>query len=157
MNFVENIVSKDQWSGDNGDTDRINQHIAWSALSILRDKVQGPFSVLDLHSQLVWSSLLLRPPCRWQKLSLHVPVGTEDRNVEVVLDIGHNPAAIAALTKRIEMDYADKPVRVVYAMSRDKDVRACMEIILRVVGKDRIYFAEVGYHVCVVYFVYRIA
>jgi hypothetical protein len=110
---------------------------------ILRSRVQGPFTRVNVVAREVQENLVLRPPCRWQKVTVEVTVHGSTRAVEVVLDIGHNPAAITALANRIKMDYSSKPVRVIYAMSRDKDVRSCMQIMLGAVDLRRIYFAEV--------------
>lgn len=46
-----------------------------------------------------------RPPCRWEKHQYVVQDGDLSGEVEVVLDMGHNPAAVAALLRRIDREY----------------------------------------------------
>ena len=61
----------------------------------------------------------------------------------MILDLGHNPAAVSALSRRIMRDLSDCTVRVVYAMSRDKDVCSCLQTMLTAVHQhDRIHFVQ---------------
>ena len=62
--------------------------------------------------------------------------------VQVVLDVGHNPAAVGALMKRIKRDFAGRNVHLVYAMSRDKDVRTCLRSVFAAMPYNHIHFAQ---------------
>ena len=77
--------------------------------------------------------------------------------IEVVFDVGHNPAAIAALVERIKREYGGHNsdpsskseseihwnVRMVYGVSRDKDAAACLAALLTVIPPQHIHFAQV--------------
>jgi folylpolyglutamate synthase/dihydropteroate synthase len=153
LNFVENVLNDEGFEPASqapisndliADTDSINCRISLAALVVLQRKVGSRFSNLAVRSEAVQASLLQRPPCRWQKLYSSVLANSENMvSVEVFLDCGHNPAAVRALANRIRQEYSGRPLRVIYAMSRDKDVRSCLQTILTAVALDRIYFAEV--------------
>eukprot|EP01034_Spumella_vulgaris_P021644 gene21644-27684_t len=135
------------------DTDLLNSELSLLALCMLRE-YSPSFSTLDVGSEAVREGLARRPPCRWEIFS-HVvrlsppPASSSAADnlsgevaVTAVLDMGHNPAAISALCRRIQRDYADKHVRVVYAMSRDKDVRSCLRTVLSAVPHSHIHFIQ---------------
>jgi folylpolyglutamate synthase/dihydropteroate synthase len=146
LNFVENVLNDEGFEPASqapisndliADTDSINCRISLAALVVLQRKVGSRFSNLAVRSEAVQASL-------WQKLYSSVLANSENMvSVEVVLDCGHNPAAVRALANRIRQEYSGRPLRVIYAMSRDKDVRSCLQTILTAVALDRIYFAEV--------------
>jgi folylpolyglutamate synthase/dihydropteroate synthase len=81
------------------------------------------FPTLDVTSAAVREGLIRRPPCRWETFSHVVQLTTreneeskeEEKTEEVlvtaVLDMGHNPAAIDALCRRIQRDLGNKHVR----------------------------------------------
>ena len=138
-------------------TDRLNARICLAALHLLREQ-GGPFSRsgADLLGHASLEGIHINPPCRWQRLLYHptTPQAEEEvdekkdtgtgTGVEVYLDVGHNPAAMAALMRRVRVDLVqrNRPVRILYAMSRDKDVRACVSMLLTAVSADRIHFAQ---------------
>ena len=85
-------------------------------------------------------------------------VSSGEVEIEVVFDVGHNPAAIAALVERIKREYGvghnSDPssklegekhwnVRMVYGVSRDKDAAACLAALLTVIPPQHIHFAQV--------------
>jgi folylpolyglutamate synthase/dihydropteroate synthase len=151
------------------DTDDLNAHIAFGALCILSEKSKliqnndpndknenaefySVFSAIDVKSDSVQIALQSRPPCRWEELTVSTTIDSKngvegiDRrkvDVEVVLDVGHNPAAMEALSLRIHEIYPHRGVRVLYAMSRDKDVRTCVKHIIGVAPHDHIHFVQV--------------
>ena len=110
------------------DTDTRNSRISLAALCVLRS-CGGVFAALNVQSSSVLDPLQLRPPCRWEKRSvtLYVPrragniwssLGNSacdehrlEVQVECVMDVGHNPAAIAALVRRIQREYLSTPYR----------------------------------------------
>jgi len=134
------------------DTDALNADISRKALILLR--AQGNvFASLEPDSESI--HLILRqsrPPCRWEVH--HVTVSLPSRedispvkppkaaSVQVVLDVGHNPAAVGALMKRIKRDFVGRNVHVLYAMSRDKDVRTCLRSVLAATPYKHIHFAQ---------------
>jgi len=87
------------------------------------------FSAIDVMSDSVQKALQSRPPCRWEELTVSTSIETLldngesnhvdkviDRlvkkiDVEVVLDVGHNPAAMEALSQRIHEMYPQRGVR----------------------------------------------
>jgi folylpolyglutamate synthase/dihydropteroate synthase len=92
------------------------------------------FSSLDLQDSRLRTALRATAPCRWERLRVPVTIAlpkelgsdsaasaaeprplpaaaTATREIEVVLDIGHNPAAIAALMRRAKLEFAGKRVR----------------------------------------------
>lgn len=63
----------------------------------------------------------------------------------MILDLGHNPAAVSALARRIQRDLPRSScnVRLVYAMSRDKDVLSCLKTMMEAVPQlDHIHFVQ---------------
>lgn len=129
------------------DTDNLNRKISFAALYLLQYHVGGLFSRLHLlePSKLTENNSLLsrRPPCRWENIDVNVKVSNEKTvNVKVILDVGHNPAAIAAITRRIKTDFQGQKIRMIYAMSRDKDIRSCLRELLTAVSPENIYFAQ---------------
>jgi hypothetical protein len=108
------------------DTDRLNAELSLLALCMLKE-YSPSFSTLDLSSALLREGITRRPPCRWETFS-HVVQSTrrrrrregeqeegeekkEEVTVTAVLDMGHNPAAIRALCRRIKRDLGNKHVR----------------------------------------------
>lgn len=85
-----------------------------------------------------------RPPCRWEKHTVVV----KDVPVEFVFDMGHNPAAIAALVRRTRAEYghSSRPLRLVCGMARDKDVAACVASLATIFAESReVYFVKASY------------
>merc|ERR1712146_751490 len=107
---------------------------------------------------------LLRPPCRWEGFFVKVdlpkeahelatvsPVqrisdtnGNTGSNVQVILDVGHNPAAIEGLLQRVKAELLShgKDVHMLYAVSRDKNVRECLRAIMKTISPEKIHFAQ---------------
>ena len=122
--------------------------IARGALTLLKSQLGGCFQGLVLEGADFEESLDKRPPCRWEVLNKSVSMGGGggSSKVRVVMDVGHNPAAVAALAARIRLDLADFDVYVVYAASRGKDVGACMRAIGDACSSsDKVFFAECNY------------
>jgi folylpolyglutamate synthase/dihydropteroate synthase len=116
--------------------DVINANLCIAGFHLLK-KQGGLFASVNLFSNEVLAGIQSRPPCRWEQ--------HEMKGVQVVLDVGHNPAAVDSLMKKVQRDLITgkkKNVRVLYAMSRDKDVRTCLRSILTVVPGNCIHFAQ---------------
>ena len=107
---------------DYEDTDVLNSRIAHAALSILRETQialgKDLFAAIDVWSAKVHHALCTRPPCRWEIHNVLVEANGERTGsgngesvkvpVTVVLDVGHNPAAVAALSRRIRKQFTGK-------------------------------------------------
>eukprot|EP00428_Durinskia_dybowskii_P079355 CAMPEP_0170450310 /NCGR_PEP_ID=MMETSP0117_2-20130122/51703_1 /TAXON_ID=400756 /ORGANISM="Durinskia baltica, Strain CSIRO CS-38" /LENGTH=547 /DNA_ID=CAMNT_0010711597 /DNA_START=123 /DNA_END=1763 /DNA_ORIENTATION=+ len=72
--------------------------------------------------------------------SLREPSGVDE--IDVILDMGHNPAALGALARRIAYKFPGRNVRMVYAMSRDKNVRTCLQNVLAVIPPTHVHFVQ---------------
>jgi len=127
------------------DTDALNADLSHAALHILRAQ-GGVFSKLNPSSAEIQDTLVRsRPPCRWEEHTVAVTVGGGVvRKVNVILDVGHNPAAVGALMKRVKRDFTDGNVHVLYAMSRDKDVRTCVRAVASSIPNRNIHFINSG-------------
>jgi len=127
------------------DTDALNADISHAALLLLHAQ-GGMFASLETSSDVLQQTLRqARPPCRWEVH--HTTVETNKKtiaSVQVVLDVGHNPAAVGALMKRIKRDLGGRNVHVLYAMSRDKDVRTCLRSVFAALPFQNVHFAQSG-------------
>jgi folylpolyglutamate synthase/dihydropteroate synthase len=103
------------------DTDRLNTNLSLAALCLLKQEVGGVFAGIDVRSEAVQRALHSRPPCRWEVHRTNI-VTSEGKpvSVEAVLDVGHNPAAMGALTRRINAEYNGRPVRYSTILSHCK-------------------------------------
>ena len=118
---------------DYEDTDVLNSRIAHAALSILRETQvalgNDVFAAIDVWSTQVHHALSTRPPCRWEIHNVLVdatPTHSTSGSISgesmggsmmgervqvpvtVVLDVGHNPAAVAALSRRIRKQFTGR-------------------------------------------------
>ncbi len=84
-----------------------NRALAQLALTVI------PFSK-------VWDGLCRTPPCRFQRI---------DREIPMILDVGHNPAALRSLFARISTTFPDKQCCVVAAFSSDKEIEPSLEVL----------------------------
>lgn len=143
------------------DPDAMNGFLCLLALHIL-SQPGGAFADGRLFRGVVGCGL--RPPCRWEEFRVRVSGGggsegssdnltiaaagpgeeSESDVVKVVLDVGHNPAAVGALMKRVRKQYISQAaeVRVLYAVSRDKNIRECVRAIVANVSPDRVHFTQ---------------
>jgi dihydrofolate synthase/folylpolyglutamate synthase len=102
------------------------------------------------------------PPCRFEQLTVEVPrcssasasasasaapriVSIDDAphtdsnnftNVDVVVDVAHNPAALDAVVRRVRHAYAGRPVRVVAGLSASKDLGNGLRPLLELCTTD---------------------
>lgn len=160
-------------SGDFIDTDQINAIITLVALHIL-SAVDSPGGIFADRRNVILTAgadgCALRPPCRWQEFCVSVVgAGHEEekkeegdesvlptvvplaqapkrRNstIQVILDVGHNPAAVGALLQRVKKEFLcqGKDVNVLYAVSRDKNIRECVRAIVKCIPPEKIHFAQ---------------
>ena len=139
LSLVDEVLAEhdlDYWLADDvEDTDVRNSRIALAALCLLK-RNNCCFASLDLHNAAIHTALMCRPACRWEKRIVTVTIPTTTYtttsqlvagsssgarlapvDVECVMDVGHNPAAISALAQRIVKDYSKRPVRFQHVTS----------------------------------------
>lgn len=92
------------------DTDQLNSCLSLLTI-LLYDKHAQPLPELLDNIQLVQNALQVRPPCRWEKHIHSVKDSDREGIVEVILDMGHNPAAITALLDRLNREYPSRHIR----------------------------------------------
>jgi folylpolyglutamate synthase/dihydropteroate synthase len=97
------------------DTDALNSNLALLTLHLLQKHRPHALPQLDLQSAATARGLDARPPCRWEEHTYTDPASGVV--VDVVLDMGHNPAALAALARRIAHKFPGREVR--YATHAD--------------------------------------
>lgn len=145
---------------DGGETDKLNTALALLGLCLLASRPPSdafgfqPFATKLNHllltsrddntKETLTKALNSRPPCRWEKHTV-VMRGVP---VEFVFDMGHNPAAIAALVRRTRAEYgsSSRPLRLVCGMARDKDVAACVASLASIFTESQqVYFVKASY------------
>ena len=129
---------------DEADFELENQAIARAALRELGAALPlvpvNPEPLLDSFSRVptaadvcasavfVEHALASTPRCRFERLR----VG----DVNVVMDVGHNPAALMRLFARLRSEFPDAAFRAVLGCSADKDMAAMCAILLQHCGSD---------------------
>ena len=103
------------------DYDEENARIATAAIKLLEK--------FDIPEDIVQQGTRERPPCRFEILEL-------DENLTVVLDVAHNPDAMAYLVRKLQGTYANDMFRMVVGMSSDKDLGQCGRSILEAVNDN---------------------
>ena len=119
------------------DYDLENSMIARSALKILCDKqIKGDSKrKISISEEILKKGLAQRPPCRFEKITFHSAVS--GKGVEVILDVAHNPDAIAYLVKKLAATYPElqeDKMRIVVGFSADKDLKVCGSTMLEFVS-----------------------
>lgn len=151
--------------------DEINYMLSLEAIRLLR-KILPPRSNCSNEAngpeeEQVLAALRQLPPCRWQQIRYQHP--SYDVEIEVILDVAHNPAALEALLHRLDSylqadiggpadsktiasngkgdeshckDY-EAIVHVVYAASRTKDMRSCLHLLADHLPLSSIHLTQV--------------
>lgn len=123
------------------DVDDVNKHILRAAIQLLKQRNTSPFD--RVTDEALTKGLEQRPPCRFEQLE----VECDGKTVEVVLDIGHNPPAVATLQVKAKA-YArrlNKGIRMIIGMSRDKDILSSLRMLGEVSSKDKISFVQAAH------------
>ncbi len=139
------------------DTDKLNSAISIAALILLKT-AYPEYDKIIIDDNIVTRIVRKRPPCRWELHQVLVNTNGQLRTndgediasesssstfpVDVIFDVGHNPAAISALVRRIKMEFSHRIVHIIYGVSRDKDVRQCLKQILSVVNDKCVHFTH---------------
>lgn len=137
------------------DFDEENSAIAAHALEMLSKK--PGFEALSTKA--IELGVRCRPPCRFEMLRVHwdknqgaasslalddqaanaalasSALGVADGQglapaVRVCLDVGHNPPALRMLLAKLKANFPKSPLRFVLGMSRDKDMAACVGLVV---------------------------
>jgi folylpolyglutamate synthase/dihydropteroate synthase len=105
------------------DSDALNANIALLGLHLLQRHHPAAFPQLDIRGEATARGLEARPPCRWEEHVYQLPTSGDndavssegssavEAQVDVVLDMGHNPAALAALARRIAYKFPGRNVQ----------------------------------------------
>ncbi|CAM9667103.1 unnamed protein product [Scytosiphon promiscuus] len=118
-------------AGDAVDFDAENSRLAEAALILL-----GRFHPdLLVDEDAVRRGVSQRPPCRFEVLR-------GGRGGDLVMDVAHNPPAIARFFEKVAREFPGRRVRVVAAFSSDKDAKVCLKTILKHADPERIHLAE---------------
>lgn len=106
--------------------DEENQAIAKAALELL-----------CLPSAAIEKGLKERPPCRFETWTRQqLPKYHNNTFPEaVILDVAHNPDGLLHLFKAIRNKHGIRPLRVLFGLSKTKDISACLAI-LKANGND---------------------
>lgn len=91
-----------------------NREIAREALNHLAEDFQ-------ISEEAIQKGLEARQPCRFERVP-GSPV--------IILDVAHNPDGIRHLFQMVDHDYSGKPLRLLFGLSKNKDVKACLELII---------------------------
>jgi len=139
---VEGILSKD---GEYVDYDIENSIIARSALKILEmnniEKEKFPIA-----EEMISKGVGQRPSCRFEEII--VPGPSAGKSVKVILDVAHNPDAMAYLVKKLQSTYPNmqEKTRIVVGFSADKDLKLCGSALLGyVTDASRLHLVEAAH------------
>ena len=135
--------------GNTEDIDVLNSDIATAALQLVAgDTANIPGSdihkcnVEKLRRRLTEKSANfgiaynVRPPCRFQIVTVQKTLGGSAVDVDVILDVAHTHDAIHSLCGKVKALKASD-VHVVFGMCADKNVRKCIEHISNLVGPGK--------------------
>lgn len=99
-----------------------NQQIARTSLHELSKR-------FTLSDEAIESALLVRPPCRFQVLKREKSSNwTRAFPEAVILDVAHNPDGLEKLFSAVRMYYPGRLVRALVGMSKDKDLKSCLNV-----------------------------
>lgn len=93
-----------------------NSSTAKSALLLLQKKFSR------ISNKAINAGIKERPACRFQCFS---PKGSSKYPKSVIFDVAHNEAAFSCLFKSIKSKFKDTPIRVLFGLSRDKNIEKC--------------------------------
>jgi dihydrofolate synthase/folylpolyglutamate synthase len=104
-----------------------NQEIAKDVLFFLQKK-------FSLKKEAIEKGLKKRPFCRFEVFSSENHFIADGKNLikvpDIVLDVAHNVDAFEALFNAVKSKFNLK-IRVVFGMSKDKDISSCSKVILK--------------------------
>jgi dihydrofolate synthase / folylpolyglutamate synthase len=83
--------------------------------------------LLNIRPDAIKHGLNALPPCRLEIVP--PPKASMSWPPEVILDVAHNPDGLENLFKAVRLRHPDKPIRLVFGLSYNKDVRGCLAIL----------------------------
>jgi len=90
-----------------------NNLIASSALTILSH-------LLPISGEAIQKGLAAKQPCRFEIF---------DREIPIILDVAHNPNGLARLFTLVKTQYPNRPIRVLFGLSKNKDLQGSVKVI----------------------------
>jgi len=140
-----NVLPKDLLTAV--DFDKENSQIAEAALRILTEEDsmnRGDNSRLKtITDHDIEQGVSTRPACRFETVTIRCP--KTEKNVTVILDVAHNPPALAQLLTKLESTFPGTKRRIVIGMSSDKDIGLSADIILSVVPPGNIHLVQAAH------------
>lgn len=114
--------------GESLDYDIENAMIARAALKIL--EMSGKGGKFPIAEEILSRGVGHRPPCRFEEMS--IPGPATGKPIKVILDVAHNPDAMAHLVKKLQATYPTmkEKTRIVVGFSADKDLKLCGSALL---------------------------
>lgn len=76
---------------------------------------------LNIPEQYILQGLKTKPICRMETFNY--------QGKTIVLDVAHNPDGLTRLFSGLKEIYPDKPLRIIFGLSQNKDLEACLKII----------------------------
>jgi len=68
----------------------------------------------NLSEESMAEALKMRPPCRFEKMG------------NILFDVAHNPDALAHLIASFDYHFPNRRLRVIFGLSKDKDIAGCL-------------------------------
>lgn len=81
---------------------------------------------LGISNQAIDEGINARMPCRMELMTKKLPNSTEQM---IVLDVGHNPDGLEHLFAAIKQRFPEMPLRVLFGLSKTKNLHDCLSII----------------------------
>ncbi len=75
---------------------------------------------LGIRKTSIDAGLKIRPPCRMELICQPPPV---------ILDVGHNPDGLEHLFQAVKEQYPHISLRIVFGLSRNKDIEGCLNVL----------------------------
>eukprot|EP00752_Nemacystus_decipiens_P005398 g4894.t1 len=144
------------------DFDEQNTRLAEAALTLL-----GRFNPnLRVDEDALLRGVSQRPPCRFEVVKVNPNAAAPSAAphplpqqaggvassaggaeggaapITVVLDVAHNPPAMARFFEKVAREFPGRRLRVVAAFSGDKDSKVCLATVLEHAAPERIHLAE---------------
>lgn len=103
-----------------------NTQIARKALDLLSDRYH-----LKIPTKAVVEGLSMKPPCRLETHTTQtLPLWYNQPFPEaLILDVAHNPDGLKHLFELLKIRYPNKGFRILFGLSKTKDIHACIAII----------------------------
>jgi len=89
---------------------------------------------LDIQDDVIEKAVLVRPPCRFEilkKEEIEIRLGKEYGVSALILDVAHNEDGLEKLFQRVKSHFPNNKIRVVFALSKEKDKEKCVKIVTK--------------------------